>query len=67
MGATEGTVPVQGLWGGYGGGICGGSQDESAWASGRGATELENLFHGGRAADLSNGLPGQGRPAELPG
>ena len=28
--------------------------------------ELENLGQGGRAADLSNGLPGQGRPEELP-
>ena len=37
------------------------------WASGRGATELENLGHRGRAADISNGLSGQGRHVELPG
>ena len=30
-------------------------------------TELENLGHRRRATDISNGLPGQGRPAELPG
>ena len=27
--------------------------------------ELENLGHGGRAADVPHGLPGQGRSAEL--
>ena len=53
--------------GGDGGRIYGGSQDDLAWASGRGAAELENLGHGGRAADISHGLPGKGRPAELPG
>ena len=57
---------MQGVRGGYFGGICGGSQDESAWASNRGATELENLGHGVRATDLSNGLSCQGRPADLP-
>ena len=67
QGATEGTVPLRGLRVGDGGGICGRSQDDSAWASGRGATELENFGHGGRDADLLNGLSGQGRPAELPG
>ena len=55
---------MQGL---NGGGICGGAQDDSAWASGRGATDLENLGHRGIAVDISHGLPGQGRPAELPG
>ena len=29
--------------------------------------ELVYPVHGGRGADISNGLPGQGRPAELPG
>ena len=53
--------------GGDGGGIIDGSQDETAWASGRGETELENLVHGGRAADIIHGLPVQGRPADLPG
>ena len=55
---------MQGL---NGGGICGGAQDDSAWASGRGATDLENLGHRGIAVDISHGLPGQGRPAEMPG
>ena len=49
-----------------GGRVFGGSQDDSAWESGRGATDLEKLGHGGRAADLSNGLSTQGSPAELP-
>ena len=34
---------------------------------GRGTTELENLGHGVGFTDILNGLPGQGRPAELPG
>ena len=29
--------------------------------------ELEKLGHGGRAADVPHGLPGQGRPVDLPG
>ena len=66
-GATEGTGPVQGVQGGDGGGVCGRTHDESAWASGRGAMELEDLSHKRRAAEISNGLPVQGRPIELPG
>ena len=66
QGVTEGKGPVRGVWGGDVSGICGGSQDDPAWVCVRGATDLENLGHGGRAADLSNGLSGQGRPAELP-
>ena len=66
-GVKEGAGPVKGVRGGDGGMIYGGTQDDSAWASGRGATELENLVHGGRAADILHGLPVQGRPAELPG
>ena len=45
----------------------GGAQDDTEWASGRGETELKNLGHGGKSADVSHGLPGQQRPAELPG
>ena len=66
-GAKERTGTVQGVRGGDSGGIFGGAQDDIAWASGRGETELENIGHGGRAADVSHGLPGQGKPAELPG
>ena len=66
-GSTEGTGAVQGEWGGDGGGIIGGAQDDTAWASGRGEMDLEKLGHGGRAADIPHGLPVQGRPAELPG
>ena len=29
--------------------------------------ELENLDRGGRATDFTNDIPGEGRPAELPG
>ena len=48
-------------------GIYGESHDDPAWVGGIGATELENPGYGGRATDISNGLPGQGRPTELPG
>ena len=64
---TEGMGPVQVVWGVDGGRICGLTQDDLSWASGRGATELKTFGHGGRAADISHGLPGQWRPAELPG
>ena len=67
LGATEGKVTVQVVQSGDGGWIFGGAQDDTEWASGRGATELENLGHGRRSADVSHGLTGQGRPAELPG
>ena len=55
------------MWGGDGNRIYGDPHDDSEWAIGIGATELENLGHEGRAADISNILPSQGRPAELPG
>ena len=57
---------MRGVQGHDGGGIYGRSQYDSAWASSRGATKLENLGHRGRSADLFNGLPGQLRTAELP-
>ena len=65
-GATEGTGLGQGVQRGDGGRIFGGAQYDAAWASGRGETELENLGHGGRAADVLHRFHGQGRPAELP-
>ena len=52
---------------GDGGRIFGGAQYDAAWASGRGETELENIDQGGRAVDVLHGIPGQGRPVELPG
>ena len=58
---------MQGVRGGDGGGIIVGAQDEISWASGRGEMDMENLGHGGRAADVPHGLTGQGRPVELPG
>ena len=66
LGAAEGTGAVQGLWGEDGGWIDGRTHDNTLWASGRGEMELDNLGHGGRTADVPHGLPGQGRPAELP-
>ena len=53
--------------GGDGRKIPGESPDESARASSRGTAELEIPGHRGRGTDISNGLTGQGRPAELPG
>ena len=58
---------LQGVRVGDDNGIYGKSHDDSAWVGGIGATELENPSYGGRATDISNGLPGQGRPTELPG
>ena len=66
-GAVEGTGSVQGLWGGYGDGIIDRAHDDTAWASGRGDMDMENLGHEGRSADVPHALTGQGRPADLPG
>ena len=66
-GATEGTVTGQGVRGVDSGWIFGRAQDDTTWESGRGDTDLENLNHGGISADVSHGLPVQGRPAGLPG
>ena len=49
------------------GGIPGESPDDSAWEGDRDATDLENPVRGGRDTEISNGIPGQGRPVELPG
>ena len=66
LGASEGTGKVQGVRGGDGGWIFGGEHDDKRWASGRGEMDLENLDNGGRSADVTHVLPGQGRPKELP-
>ena len=42
-GATEGAVPVQEVWGGYGDEIFDGAQSDTASASDRGETEMETL------------------------
>ena len=55
------------MWGVNDGRISCESHDDSAWAGGRGATELENPGHRVWATDISNGLPSQGRLANLPG
>ena len=58
---------MQGVRGGDGGGIIVGAQDDTAWVSGRGDMDMENIGQGGRAADVPHGLPSQGRPMELTG
>ena len=58
---VEGTGSVQGVQGGYGSVIIGGGKYDTAWASGRGDMELENFGHGGRVADIPDGLPDQGK------
>ena len=58
---------MQGVLRGDGGGIIGRGQDDTAWASGKGEMELENLGHGVIAADVLHGLSGQGKPGEMPG
>ena len=67
QGVTEGTGYLQGVWGYEGGGIPGDSLDDSAWEVGRDAMDLKNPGREGRATDISNGIPGQGGPTELPG
>ena len=67
QGAAKGEGAVQGVWVVVGVWIDGGDHEDTTWASGRGEMELDNLGHGGRTADIPHGLPGQGRPAELPG
>ena len=65
-GTSERKGPVQGLRERYSGGIIGVTQDDAALTGGRGAVELGSLGHGRRAADVPDGLPDQGRAAELP-
>ena len=62
---SERKGPAQGLREIGGGGIIGITQGDVAWAGGRGAVELGSLGHGRRAADVPDGLPEQGRAAEL--
>ena len=66
-GAAEGTGAVRVIRGGDGVWIDVRAHDDTTWASGRGEMELENLGHGGRTMDILHGLPGQGRPADMPG
>ena len=65
-GAAEITDTVRGMQEGYGGGIVGVPQDDTAWAGDRGAMELGSLGHRRRTTDVPVGLPDQGRAAELP-
>ena len=65
-GAAERTGTVQGMQEGDGGGIVGFPQGDTEWAGGRGEVELGSLGHGRRTADVSDGLPDQGRATKLP-
>ena len=58
---------MQGVRGGEGEEIFGGSQDDTAWANNRGKTNLVNLSHLGRVTDVLHGLTDQEMPADLPG
>ena len=51
---------------GDGGGIVGVPQGDTVWVGGRRAVELGSLGHGRQTTDISNGLPDQGKAAELP-
>ena len=64
---AEGKGALQGVWEGYGGWIYGRAHEDTTWESVRREMELYNLGHGGRTTDVPHGLPGQGRPVELPG
>ena len=66
-GAAEGTGTVQGVRVADGGWIDFRAHDDTTWASVIGYMELDNLEQGGRAADIPHGLPGQGKPVDLPG
>ena len=65
-GAVNGAGAVQGVWGGDGGWIYGRAHEDTTLASRRGTMELDNLSHRGRTVDVPHGIPGQGRPAEMP-
>ena len=67
QGATEGTGFLQGVRVYDVGGIPGKSPDDLEWEGGRDTTDLENPFRGGQDTEISNGIPGQSRPVELPG
>ena len=57
---------MQGVRGDDGGRMPGESPDDSTWEGGGDATVLENPGRGGRATDFMNGIPGEGRPVEIP-
>ena len=57
---------MRGLREGYGGKIIGDTQSDAAWAGGREAVDLGSFGHRRPAADVPDGLPDQGRAAELP-
>ena len=65
-GAAEITDTVRGMQEGYGGGIVGVPQDDTAWVGERGAMDLGSLSHGRRTTNVSVGIPDQGRAVELP-
>ena len=64
--AAEREVRVWVMREGDGGGIAGIPSDETAWTGKGGMLELGIISHGRRSTDVSDGLPDQGRSAELP-
>ena len=57
---------MQGMRKRYGGGIIGVTQGDTAWTGVREVVELGRSGQGRRATDVPDGLPKQGRSAELP-
>ena len=64
-GTAERKGTVRGMRERYGGGIIGVTQDDTAWAGGRGVVDLGSFGHMRRSADVPDGLPDQGRAADL--
>ena len=65
-GTSERKGTVRGLRERDGGGIIGITQGDASRAGGRGAVGLVSFSHRQRDADVPDGLPDQGRDAELP-
>ena len=65
-GEAEGTGAVQRVQVGDGDGIIGEAQDNTAWASGRGEMELENLGQGEEVWTYRMAFPAKGGPRSFP-
>ena len=67
QGAAEGTGVMRGMRRVVGGRIPDESSDDSKWERGGNTTAMEHPNCRGWALDFQDNLPGEGRPAELPG